>query len=219
MKNKKTWYEIYLDEIKLKKDAKGYIKDKVKHKKIFLEMLEKYSKENKKLLEAGCGTGIISSYMANLGYDVIGVDIDENILELSKNLAKEYFNAEDKKIKFIKKSIFDLDYKEKEFDVVFSNGVVEHFEDEQIIETLKKQLYICKYLIVGIPTRFFDDNEALYGDERFLDLKKWRELFEKIDGKIIEEHSFHYMTFFEKLQSLRKIFRPKPFRVFVIERK
>ena len=212
-----SWYDVYLNEIKLKKTAKNYIEDKIKHKQIFIKMLRKYGdKGTGKLIEAGCGTGIISSYMASFGYDVVGVDIDKNILELSNNLAQEYFGKKGK-IEFVKKSIFNLDYEYKEFDVCFSNGVLEHFQDNDIVNTLKQQLYISKYVIVGIPTQFFNQNEALYGDERFLPLNHWRKLIEKSGGKIIEEHSFHYMSLFEKIMAFNKFGRPEPFRLFVIE--
>lgn len=212
-----TWYDVYLDEIKLKKNAKNYIEDKIKHKQIFIKMLKKYSDiGDKKLIEAGCGTGIISSYMASMGYNVIGVDIDKKILELSNNLAQEYFGKKEN-INFVEKSIFSLDYKYKQFDVCFSNGVLEHFDDDDIINSLKQQLYISKYVIVGIPTQFFNQDEALYGDERFLPLSYWRKLIKKAGGKIVEEHSFHYMTLFEKIAAFNKIGRPKPFRLFVIK--
>lgn len=211
-----TWYEIYLDEIKLKKNAKNYIEDKIKHKQIFISMLEKYSGDGN-LIEAGCGTGIISSYMASKGFNVIGVDIDNQIINLAEDLAKEYFNGESK-VLFKNKNIFNLDYPKEKFDICFSNGVLEHFPDEEIIDTLSQQLKIAKYVIVGIPTQFFDKKEALYGNERFLPLDYWRYLITKSGGRIIEEHSFHYMNIIEKLYSLSKLGRPKPFRLFVIEK-
>ncbi len=213
-----SWYEIYLEEIKLKKDAKHYIEDKVRHKKIFIRMLQKYSDlGKKKIIEAGCGTGIISSYMASKGYDVVGIDIDSKILLLANELANEYF-ANNKLLEFKIESIFELNYPKESFDVCFSNGVLEHFSDDEILDTLKLQLQIAKYVVVGIPTQFFDKKEALYGNERFLPLDYWRFLITKAGGRILEEHSFHYMTLWEKLTSLYKISRPKPYRLFVIEK-
>lgn len=213
-----SWYEIYLEEIKLKKDAKHYIEDKVRHKKIFIRMLQKYSDlGKKKIIEAGCGTGIISSYMASKGYDVVGIDIDSKILSLANELANEYFDN-NKLLEFKIESIFELNYPKNFFDVCFSNGVLEHFSDDKILDILKLQLQIAKYVVVGIPTQFFDKREALYGDERFLPLDYWRFLITKAGGRILEEHSFHYMTFWEKLISLYKISRPKPYQLFVIEK-
>lgn len=211
-----TWYEIYLKEINLKKNIKNYIDYKIKHKKKLIKLIEKYS-PNKKIMEAGCGTGIISTYMCSKGYDVTEVDINKDILKLAKTVSEEYIK--EGQPKFVIKSIFDLDFKKNQFDVAFSNGVLEHFSDEKIIDTLKLQLNQSRYVIVGIPTKFFNDNEALYGDERFLELNYWRDLFKKGNAEIIEETSYHYMTFVEKITSLNKIFRPKPFRVFVLKKK
>ncbi len=211
-----TWYEIYLEEINLKKNIQNYIDYKIKHKMKLIKLIEKYS-PNKKIMEAGCGTGIISTYMCSKGYDVTEVDIDKDILKLAKTVSKEYIKEGHPK--FILKSIFDLDFKSNEFDVAFSNGVLEHFSDKKIIDTLKLQLNQARYVIVGIPTKFFNDNEALYGDERFLELNYWRNLFKESNAEIIEETSYHYMTFTEKITSLNKMFRPKPFRVFVLKKK
>lgn len=45
----RSWCSIYLNEIKLKKNAKNYINDKIKYKKIFIDMIKKYSKNSGKL--------------------------------------------------------------------------------------------------------------------------------------------------------------------------
>lgn len=214
----KSWYDVYLEEIKLKKNAKNYIEDKIKHKRIFIKMLKKYSSSSKKMIEAGCGTGIISAYMANIGYNVTGIDIDKNIIQLAKKISNEYFDVKKNNILFQEKNIFNLNYKDKEFDVCFSNGVLEHFKDEEIVETLQQQIRISNYVLVGIPTQFFDKSEALHGDERFLPIDYWRYLITKSGGRIIEEKNFHYMNTIEKILNFKKrLGRPKPFRLFIIE--
>ena len=121
--------------------------------------------------------------------------------------------------KFMIDSILKLNYKNKEFDVSFSNGVLEHFSDEDIIKTIKRQLKIANTVIVGIPTKYFDDSEAMYGDERFLKLKFWREIISKAGGKIIEEKSCHFLTKSKILLDFKKYFRPFPYRIFVIQEK
>ena len=211
----RDWYDIYQDEISLKKDIKGYVNYKIKNKKKLINLIKKYS-QNKKIMEAGCGTGIISTYMASLGYDVTEVDINKKILNLAKKISKEYIpNASPK---FIEKDILKLDFNKNEFDCIFSNGVLEHFSDKEIIKILSLQLEQAKYVIVGIPTTFFNQDEALHGDERFLEIDYWRELFKKSNAKIIEEASYDYRTFKEHVQSLNKIFRVKPFKVFVLKK-
>ena len=212
----KDWYDIYIAEIKLKGTTKDYIDYKIKSKKKLIKLIKKYS-PNKKIAEAGAGTGIISTYMASLGYNVTEIDIDSKIQSLAKKIAKDYYK--DAKINFAKKDILKLDYKEKEFDVIFSNGVLEHFSDEDIKKILTCQIKQSNYVIVGIPTSFFNDEEALHGDERFLDISYWRNLINKAGGTIIEEISFDYRTLKEVFQTLNRVFRPLPFRAFVITKK
>lgn len=213
---KKTWYEIYIDEINEKGSISNYVNDKIKAKKNLIDLIKKYS-PNKKIIEAGSGTGILSTYLASLGFDSVAIDIDKDILNLSKKIAKEY--GAKNKPKFMIDSILKLNYKNKEFDVSFSNGVLEHFSDKEIIKTIKKQLKIANTVIVGIPTKYFDDNEAMYGDERFLKLKFWREIISQAGGKIIEEKSCHFLTKPKILLNFKKYFRPFPYRIFVIQEK
>ena len=213
---KKTWYEIYIKEIEEKKSISNYINDKIKTKKNLIELIKKYA-PNKKIIEAGSGTGVLSTYLASIGFDSLAIDIDKDILKLSKYIAQQHKSKN--KPKFKLDSILDLNYHKEEFDVSFSNGVLEHFTDKEIITTLKKQMKIAKIVIVGIPTKYFDDKEAMYGDERFLEIKYWREIIEKSGGKIIEEKSCHYLTKIKILFNFKKYFRPFPYRIFVIKKK
>lgn len=51
--------------------------------------------------------------------------------------------------------------------------MLEHFTDEEIINTLKQQMNIAKIVIFGIPTKYFDQVETMYGDERYMSYKFW----------------------------------------------
>lgn len=208
-----SWYEVYLKDIEKKCSLKLYVEDKIKNKKILIDLIRKYS-VNKKIIEAGSGTGVLSVYIASLNFDVTGIDIDENILKLSQNIAKKY-NSKNKPV-FIKKSIFELNYKENEFDVSFSSGVLEHFTDKEIIKTLKQQIKIARFVIFGIPTKYFNRSEAMYGDERYMSFSFWRKLIKQSDGKILEEKAMHYMGLINRLINFKKYFRPYPYRIFVI---
>ncbi len=213
---KKNWYDIYIEEINEKGSLINYVDDKIKTKKNLIDLIKKYSPNNK-IIEAGSGTGILSTYLASIGFDSLAIDIDKDILNLAKKIAKEY--GAKSKPKFKIDSILDLKYKKNEFDVSFSNGVLEHFTDKEILETLKKQMDIAQTVIVGIPTKYFNDEEAMYGDERFLKIKIWRDIIKKAGGEIIEEKSCHYLTKPKIVLNFKKYFRPFPYRLFVIRKK
>lgn len=209
------WYDVYLEQINKSGGEKSYMSFKIYHKKKLLKILRKYSGKGK-LIEAGCGTGIITSQLASEGYDVTGIDIDKNILKLCEKLEKNFFGIN--KAKYVNKSIFDLDYPKKSFDLCFSCGVLEHFEDSEIIDSIKQQIIIANKVIIVIPTKWFDDNEALHGDDRFLKLSYWRNLIKMSGGKILKEYSYPFkQKYYQKIKNIRKLFRPKAYRVFVVE--
>ena len=79
-----NWYQLYLEDIQKKKSIDVYIEDKIKFKKPLIELIRKYAK-NKKIIEAGCGTGVVSTYLASINFDVTAVDIDNQMLELAKS--------------------------------------------------------------------------------------------------------------------------------------
>lgn len=211
---KKTWYELYTDEIKDKGSIVKYVDNKIKRKNNLIKLIKKYS-PNKKIIEAGSGTGVLSTYLASIGFNATAIDIDDDILKLSRKIAEEY--KSENKPEFKKESIFEMNYNKNEFDVSFSNGVLEHFSDEEIIQTLKKQLVIAKTVIVGIPTCYFDYSEAMYGDERYLKISYWRTLIKKAGGRILEETSCHYLSRWKIICNVKKYFRPYPYRIFVIQ--
>lgn len=205
------WYSLYKKEIVREDSPEKYIYKKVKYKKKLINLIRKYA--GNKVLEAGCGTGVISSYVSTLGYQVTGIDIDDKILQLATDLSSKIKNSN---VIFEKKSIFEMPFTKHEFDVSFSNGVLEHFSDIQIIDALKKQSYIANYVIFGIPTRYFKKSEAMYGDERYLSIKFWRNLIMQANCEILEEKNMQYESFFKRIKRVNKYLKPRPFRIFVI---
>lgn len=214
-KELEDWYDVYKNQIEKSGGNKSYMEFKIKHKKKLIKILKKEC-NNGKILEVGSGTGIVCSQLASEGFDVTGIDVNEHIIKLAKELEREYFG--ERKVKYIKMSMFELDFQEQEFDLAYSVGVLEHFDDNMIMNTIKQQLRIAKKVIIVIPTKWFDDDETLHGDDRFLTLKHWRNMINKSGGKVIKEYSYPFkQKYYQKIKYIRKIFRPKAYRVFLIE--
>lgn len=213
----KEWLQLYNDEISEAGGIFQYYQNKVSSKKKLIKIIMKHLPSNGSVLEAGCGTGVLATYLATQGFSSYGIDNEIQMINLAKMVAKEISST--MKPCFEVKSIFDLSYSENYFDLIFSSGVLEHFSDSKIIETLSKQLYCARYVVVLIPTQYFDSSEAMHGDERFLPLKKWHQLISESGGRIIKEASCHYLKLPYRLLRIRKIFRGWPYRIFLIESK
>lgn len=65
------------------------------------------------ILELGCGTGTLSTCLAQLGYDCTGIDADADMLEIAKKKA----NERELPIQYFNYNMKNMDY-DKEFDAV-----------------------------------------------------------------------------------------------------
>lgn len=210
------WYELYKIDIEEFEKPDEYFKYKLKYKKKFIKKIMKYAK-NKKVLEAGCGTGLMAGYLQKQGLDVTALDLSQTVLDYAKEIATN--SKVIKPCRYEQGNILDLKYKNNTFDVSYSNGVLEHFSDEEIINILKQQMRISKYVIFGIPSTYFNMNEKMLGNERGLTLKEWKKLINEANGEIIEQTDFHYYKFYKRIFEVKKWFKPKAFWLFIIKNK
>jgi SAM-dependent methyltransferase len=185
------WSEIYKKQISEYKSLSDFIDSKIIYKKKLIEIVEKYGGKTKKLLEAGCGSGITSIYLGNAGYDVLGIASDPEMIKLDSSIASNNKNS----------ALFEVDdiktletIRNQHFDVAFSNGVIEHFSDSDITLIVNRQLSISDYVVISIPSDFFTDNEKIFGDERFMNTEQWKSILSKTKGAIIEQFSFRSDT-------------------------
>lgn len=216
--NNSHWGKIYRKDVEKKGGNLPYVLGKINKKRKLINLIKKYA--NKSIIECGSGTSVVSIYLASLGYNVTAIDIEDDVISLSKKLAKDFYNTLDKckpNMVFEKKSIFKLDYKKSLFDVAFSNGVLEHFSDDEIITIIEQQLNVAKTVIVGIPTKYFSPRESKYGNERVLKLSYWRKLIKQAGGYIIEEVGMDREPFLKRMVNVKKYFKPKPYHLFVVK--
>jgi len=214
----RNWSEIYQKKIEALGGPKKYLSSKVKEKSLLLKKISYYAGPNGKILEAGCGTGVLSTFLSNQGFTVTAVDIDEDMLNIAKKISENFL---DHPI-FKKMDLFNLEFNNHSFDLVFSHGVLEHFKDNEITALLKKQLEIAKIVIFSVPSNYLTKKDRFFGNERFLSEEKWKKLIEKADAFIMETFGFHYLIGWRGYWDClirRKIFGPSPYLAFVLRKK
>ncbi|MEM3504800.1 MAG: class I SAM-dependent methyltransferase [Archaeoglobaceae archaeon] len=102
-----------------------------------------------KILEVGCGSAIDSVYLASKGYEVVALDYEEKTISRLKNCFAGIDN-----VTFVIGDAFNLGFKAKSFDLVFSNGLFIYYNDPDIAIMLKEQYRVAKHYIVFFVHNF-----------------------------------------------------------------
>jgi len=159
-----------------------------------------------KILDIGCGGGLLSEPMCRLGADVIGIDASKNNIEIAKIHAKK----NKLKINYMRATPEVL--KKKKFDVILNMEIVEHVEDVNFfikkssellkknglmfVATLNKTLKSYLFAIIGaeyflrwLPIGTHDWNKFVKPED-LVEIAETSNLkLEKLDGM-----SFNFLT-------------------------
>lgn len=97
-----------------------------------LSQVENYCKKGSRILDLGCGTGLLSMQLASLGFRVDGVDVEHNSETIKAFKKKNGLQCEiwvDLKNNSVSLQFYDginLPFDNKSFDAVMAHAVVEH---------------------------------------------------------------------------------------------
>ena len=97
-----------------------------------INLIEKYVKKGDKLLDVGCGTGIVGGYFKDR-CDVLGIDNSKDMLKKAS-------------IKTVLGSAEVLPFEDKNFDVVISLTTLQNFND--IEKAIKEMERVCKRTLI-----------------------------------------------------------------------
>lgn len=133
------------------------------------------------LLEVGCGSGLTSILLQDLGYEVVLCDIDREVLSQVEKRKRRY-NAD---MSLVRMDMRSLDFMRDSFDVVFHQGLLEHFDDKSIVRALREQKNVGKVVIFEVPN---SRAKLSYGDERLLPPRYWRRLIRQAGLNVVFQY-------------------------------
>ena len=180
-----------------------------------------------KILDIGCGGGLLSEPMARLGAKVTGIDPIKRNIEIAKHHLKKsklninYYNSTPEKFKSSSK-----------YDVILNMEIIEHVENVNFFikqsskflkksgimfiatlnQTLKSYLFAivgAEYILRWLPIGTHDWQKFVKPDELFLICKKNSLILENSDGvsfnpildkwNISKDRSVNYIAIFKKI--------------------
>ncbi|MFH0801964.1 MAG: cobalamin-dependent protein [bacterium] len=137
-------------------DIDSLIELHLKERKPFLDMVSRSVEEldAREVLEVGCGTAIDSHYLSKIHGRTTrftAADLSPEAVEVARRVGKVMSSD----IRLEVESAEKIPFEDERFDIVFSQGVMEHFRDP--LPALKEQVRVLRkggLLIVDVPQKY-----------------------------------------------------------------
>ncbi len=116
-------------------------------------VIDPYLDPGKSILDAGCGSGFFSAYFCDKGLNATAVDYADSALSLTQEMTSN-------RARIVKADMFSESFRQEHagmFDIVFSDGLLEHFEESGQNKLLSNFAGILKsqgLLITFVPNLF-----------------------------------------------------------------
>jgi 2-polyprenyl-3-methyl-5-hydroxy-6-metoxy-1,4-benzoquinol methylase len=186
-----SWHQYYALRINAAGGPVEYFEKKKGEKEQILAVVEAASRVGSRVLEVGCGTAIVSIALSKAGYTVVGVDTAQDLLgEISCGLNKLIGGH----VVFVAGDCLSLCFEDRSFDLVLSHGLLEHYDNSQIVSIVREMLRVGKLVIISIPTSRFNNTTMIFGDERLLPARDWEKIINSTNCNVHRKFGFSYGT-------------------------
>jgi SAM-dependent methyltransferase len=161
-----NWRDYYNDERLTSRW--GYIASILYHALFLFSIIRRHPKCT---LEVGCGRGFHSIFLSYFVHSVIGIDTNKEVIALARQC----------NIRFHGKARFQLidghriPFRDNSFDIVFSQGLLEHFSDKDMTNFVDEWLRLAPVCVVSVPSVEYGARE--FGNERLLTTGEYQRIF------------------------------------------
>jgi SAM-dependent methyltransferase len=151
--------------------------------------IQRHVPKGGRILEVGCGSGATAVLLSEIGYQVTAVDREEELIVRIRERYSDWIRS--RNLEVLLGDMFALPWDGQEFDLIYHQGVLEHFEDEQIVKALTEQRRVASRLIFDVPNARYPSHP--YGNERLLRPSHWRKLLQQAGWELSRElgRDFH----------------------------
>jgi SAM-dependent methyltransferase len=142
------------------------------------------SREPTRVLEVGVGTGGMGTFISQLGPEVVGIDNDLDILEGARLTCERFHGS----MRLVEADAFRLaeDLLEPEFDVAYSQGFFEHFDDGAVGRLVEQQLSVARRVVFSVPSDAYPRQD--FGNERLLSPTQWSDVLAGLGAVTVSDY-------------------------------
>jgi cyclopropane fatty-acyl-phospholipid synthase-like methyltransferase len=138
----KTYYDNFLDRLK-----RDHERENPRHTYV-KKALKGFIREGMKVLDIGCGTGITSAFMGEIGAEVTGVDISDKMIEFAREKSAHLPN-----VTYIVEDITKLSL-DKKFDAITIIDSFEHIPADEFwnfLDVISEHSFTDTIVYLNIP--------------------------------------------------------------------
>ncbi|MCR4326157.1 MAG: UMP kinase [Candidatus Roizmanbacteria bacterium] len=154
----------------------------------------------KRVLDVGCGTGLLVRALRKLGVDAWGLEISDDALLLAPKDIKPFI---------LRGDITKLPFEDKEFDMVVTFNVLEHIERSKLHHTAEEVNRVARKYVLH---KLYTPDNVLFAALNGRDVSRlsvynkgfWNELFSSLPNSRILERNFHLPRAIETVYLLEK---------------
>jgi len=140
--------------------------------------------EFSRVLEVGTGTGMLSAFLSRFCNLTASLDSDRTVIRV----AQAFITETEAKVTLVQGDAFAMPFGDSSFEAAFSQGLLEHFSDADIVALVAEQLRVAPVAIASIPSLFYPHawkfGPGVVGNERFMKLRRWQRILSdfRVDG-------------------------------------
>jgi len=161
-----SWADFYTPICGSKRMLEGNI---MEHAAFVFEVAKCVSPGDK-VLEIGSGTGVLGWPLVQAGVKVVSIDYDLDILKMAQ-INAGVLGAD---IEYQEADAFHLPFSDREFKVSFSEGLIEHYSDEDIGKLVAEHQRVADVVVISVPLK--GSRNVAFGNERWLTMEEWEKL-------------------------------------------
>jgi SAM-dependent methyltransferase len=146
------------------------------------------------VLEVGVGSGAQSALLSRFVSRTVTVDNDQRIIEAAMPNLRRF--GPDTAV--VAGDAFHLPFGDKAFGVSVSQGLMEHFSNDQIAGLLSEQLRVCRSVVFSVPSDRYPRQDV--GNERLMAPAEWRRIVVDVAGSGYRVQARYYRLDLESLK-------------------
>lgn len=170
--------KVFIDEVEFKADIN--ILKKTNHLDVLLSQLKSLNLAKATILDAGCGTGIVSNEIWEKKYTTIGIDISRKHIKVGKNMFRNVF--------FVLGDLHHVPFREGSFDVIIFHSVLTYVKASIVLTEVARVgkdrcfLILCEFNPLNPLVR---KNKG-WGSRQLFSLKEYSKMLHKNNINILK---------------------------------